>query len=64
VPAKSVAQRNYLYMKFGKAWVKKHHFDTKGDLPDHVSRVAKHKMSTRSAASSPGKSKMRNKRGR
>jgi hypothetical protein len=44
VPAKSVAQRNYLYMKFGKAWVKKHHFDTKGDLPDHVSRVAKHKM--------------------
>jgi hypothetical protein len=44
VPAKSDAQRRYLYMKFGKAWVKEHHFDTKGDLPDHVSRVAKHKM--------------------
>lgn len=27
MPAKSEKQRRYLYMKFGKAWVKAHHFD-------------------------------------
>lgn len=27
MPARSEKQRRYLYMKFGKAWVKAHHFD-------------------------------------
>jgi hypothetical protein len=26
MPARSKKQRAYLYHKFGKAWVKKHHF--------------------------------------
>lgn len=36
MPAKSQAQRGYLYAHFGAAWVKKHHFDNKGKLPSHV----------------------------
>lgn len=39
MPSKSDAQRRYLNAKFGHAWVKKHHFDNPGDLPE---RVAKH----------------------
>lgn len=35
MPAVSGAQRRYLYAKFGKAWVKAHHFDNKGKLPMH-----------------------------
>jgi hypothetical protein len=37
MPAQSQAQRAYLYMKFGSAWVKAHHFDNAGKLPAHVS---------------------------
>lgn len=33
MPARSEAQRRYLYAKFGPAWVKAHHFDNKGKLP-------------------------------
>lgn len=36
MPAVSEAQRRYLYAKFGAAWAKRHHFDTKGKLPGHV----------------------------
>jgi hypothetical protein len=36
MPAKSEAQRRLLYSKFGAAWVKRHHFDNKGKLPEHV----------------------------
>jgi len=36
MPAVSQAQRAYLNMKFGHAWVKRHHFDNKGPLPEHV----------------------------
>jgi hypothetical protein len=36
VPARSEAQRRYLYAKFGAAWVRRHHFDTKGKLPARV----------------------------
>jgi hypothetical protein len=36
MPAKSEAQRRYLYAKFGAAWVRRHHFDTAGKLPKHV----------------------------
>lgn len=43
MPAVSQAQRAYLNMKFGHAWVKKHHFDNKGKLPYHVSSRKKAK---------------------
>lgn len=33
MPAKSQAQRKFLYAHFGEAWVKLHHFDNKGKLP-------------------------------
>lgn len=36
MPAESQAQRAYLNMKFGHKWVKAHHFDNKGHLPEHV----------------------------
>lgn len=38
MPAQSQAQRAYLNSKFGHDWVKKHHFDNKGKLPDHVAK--------------------------
>ena len=36
MPAKSQAQRKYLYVHFGPAWVKAHHFDNPGHLPVKV----------------------------
>lgn len=45
MPAKSEAQRRALNAKFGHAWVKRHHFDNKGPLPERVSKKkAKGKM--------------------
>lgn len=41
MPAKSQAQRAYLNMKFGHAWVKEHGFDNKGKLPKHVKKRAR-----------------------
>lgn len=41
MPAKSQAQRAYLFATKGPAWVKEHHFDNKGKLPDHVATKAK-----------------------
>lgn len=38
MPARSEAQRRYLYAHFGSAWVHKHHFANKGKLPKRVSR--------------------------
>ena len=38
MPAKSQAQRAYLYAHFGGAWVQAHHFDNKGSLPKHVKK--------------------------
>lgn len=38
MPAKSEAQRRYLYMKFGAAWMKRHHFNNKGKLPARAGR--------------------------
>jgi hypothetical protein len=38
MPAKSQAQRAYLNMKFGHAWVKRHHFNNKGKLPKKAKR--------------------------
>jgi len=36
VPSVSEAQRRYLISRFGHYWIKRHHFDNKGKLPDHV----------------------------
>ena len=36
MPAVSDAQRRYLNARFGHAWVKKHHFDNEGPLPEHA----------------------------
>jgi len=33
MPAKSQKQRGFIYANFGKAWAKRHHFNTKGKLP-------------------------------
>lgn len=40
MPAKSQAQRAYLYSHFGASWVKAHGFNNRGKLP---ARVAKKK---------------------
>lgn len=39
MPAKSEAQRRYLFAHFGAAWVKAHHFDNPGKLPKHVKKL-------------------------
>jgi len=38
MPAVSQAQRGLLNARFGHAWVKEHHFDNKGKLPEHVKK--------------------------
>lgn len=38
MPAVSQKQRAYLNWKMGHAWVKKHHFDNKGPLPERADR--------------------------
>lgn len=38
MPAKSQAQRKFLYAKFGARWVQKHHFDNPGKLPKRVKK--------------------------
>jgi len=43
MPAKSQAQRGFLAHKFGPEWIKKHHFDNPGKLPQHVSQHSAHK---------------------
>lgn len=42
MPAVSEKQRRLLYARFGAAWVKRHHFDNKGKLPEysHHARAA------------------------
>ena len=41
MPAVSQAQRDFLFAKFGAAWMKKHGFDNKGPLPSHISDTKK-----------------------
>jgi hypothetical protein len=36
MPAESEAQRKWAFGAKGAAWAKKHHFDNKGKLPEHV----------------------------
>ena len=33
MPARSQAQRRFIYARFGAKWAKKHHFNNKGKLP-------------------------------
>jgi hypothetical protein len=44
MPAVSEAQRRLLYATKGADWVKKHHFDNKGKLPEHVPGPGKKKL--------------------
>lgn len=36
MPAKSEAQRRKLNAMFGHEWVKRHHFDNRGKLPEKL----------------------------
>jgi len=50
MPARSEAQRKYLYSKFGPAWAKRHHFDNAGALPKHVGGPAREAQRRRTMA--------------
>lgn len=40
MPAKSEAERAFLEINKGHTWMKEHHFDNKGPLPQHVKKPA------------------------
>lgn len=40
MPAVSQAQRAFLFATKGAAWVKAHHYDNKGPLPQFVSSLS------------------------
>lgn len=41
MPAKSKKQRKFLNWKFGHGWVKRHHFDNRGKLPNRKRKKRK-----------------------
>jgi hypothetical protein len=43
MPAKSEAQRKFIYATKGAKFAKAHHFDNKGKLPARVSKAPKSK---------------------
>lgn len=47
MPAKSEAQRRFIYAKKGAAWAKKHHFDNPGKLPARVGKKKSKKKRSR-----------------
>ncbi len=49
MPAKSQAQRAFIYATKGKAFAEAHHFDNKGKLPEHVGDDMPAKKKSRSA---------------
>jgi hypothetical protein len=53
MPAVSQAQRGFLAHKFGPAWMKEHHFDNPGKLPQYVSGHAKRHVQSPSHGSFP-----------
>lgn len=55
MPAKSQAQRGYLNAHFGHDWVKRHDFDNKGKLPEHVERSGIPVWAHYQEATEPGK---------
>lgn len=40
MPARSQTQRRFIYARFGAAWAKRHHFNTKGKLPKKAKKRA------------------------
>jgi hypothetical protein len=44
LPAKSEAQRRFIYGVKGKAFAEAHHFDNKGKLPAHVGKTKAKKV--------------------
>ena len=44
MPAKSEAQRRFIYGVKGKAFAEAHHFDNKGKLPAHVGKTKAKKV--------------------
>ena len=60
MPAKSQAQRAYLRIHFGDAWVKEHGFDNKGKLPQHVKPKGKKvKAKTKAKARTKARKKVK-----
>jgi hypothetical protein len=57
MPARSEAQRKYLYSRFGAEWVKAHGFDNAGKLPKRVSAVKKPKKAKPKPKKKPVKRK-------
>lgn len=48
MPARSEAQRRFLYARFGAAWVRAHHFDNPGPLPKRLGKkLARRKLRMR-----------------
>lgn len=43
MPARSEAQRRLLNARFGHDWVKEHHFDNTGKLPERASQKQRKK---------------------
>jgi hypothetical protein len=41
MPAKSQAQRRFIFAKFGEAWARRHHFANKGKLPKRKGKKGK-----------------------
>jgi hypothetical protein len=41
MPAKSQAQRRFIFAKFGEAWARRHHFANKGKLPKRAKKGKK-----------------------
>lgn len=54
MPAKSEAQRRFIYGVKGKAFAEAHHFDNKGKLPAHVGKT---KAKAKKAVKRKGKGK-------
>jgi len=48
MPARSQAQRRWVYAVKGKAWAKRHHFNNKGKLPARIRKKKTRKRKTRS----------------
>lgn len=63
MPAKSQAQRAYIYATKGKKWAKAHGFDNPGKLPARVKRKGKLKVKKKAKAK-PRKRKKAKKKGR
>lgn len=49
MPAKSAAQRRWAFGAMGEAWARKHHFDTKGKLPEHANSKKRARKALRAA---------------